>query len=262
MRGCRRARAHSALGSARIEGTMKYSHHFGNRPDEVFDVAADHLERDNLISRVSPSRIRAMQAEALAWRVEVGPTTPRPAVPGSPNGQYRQLGHRHFRAATVARAGGAAPRPRCSGGDQVVLDPHPTGTRHIEDPITSNGDRGRGRSVEAPVAKVSTNSSSSELRETTGASRCRSAKSSSHRYSTTTGPEPGLYPLSWHCTQEISWVKCEIPTYTWELTGSRGCCEGQVTVMVSPSTLTVFAARGPGAGCLTTEPSVIENWLP
>ena len=30
---------------AQIDGTTKYVHHFGNRPDEVFDLAADPAER-------------------------------------------------------------------------------------------------------------------------------------------------------------------------------------------------------------------------
>jgi phosphoglycerol transferase MdoB-like AlkP superfamily enzyme len=56
---------------ARIEGTMKYIYHFDNRPDEVFDLAIDPLERDNLIASVSRSQVRAMRAELLAWRAEV-----------------------------------------------------------------------------------------------------------------------------------------------------------------------------------------------
>ena len=36
----------------------------------------------------------------------------------------------------------------------------------------------------------------------------------------------------------------------------------EVTVRLSPSTVTVFGARGLGAGGFTTEPSVMENLLP
>ena len=41
---------------AQIDGTTKYVHHFGNRPDEVFDLATDPDERHNLIDDVDPER--------------------------------------------------------------------------------------------------------------------------------------------------------------------------------------------------------------
>lgn len=56
---------------ALIQGTTKYIHHFGNRPDEVFDLAADPEERHNLIGEVDPSRLRELRADLLHWRSEV-----------------------------------------------------------------------------------------------------------------------------------------------------------------------------------------------
>lgn len=56
---------------ALIDGTTKYIMHFGNRPDEVFDLAADPQERDNIIGEVSAARLKEMRADLLRWRSEV-----------------------------------------------------------------------------------------------------------------------------------------------------------------------------------------------
>jgi lipoteichoic acid synthase len=56
---------------AEIDGSTKYVHHFGNRPDEVFDLAADPEERHNLIADIDPERLKAMRSELLHWRSEV-----------------------------------------------------------------------------------------------------------------------------------------------------------------------------------------------
>lgn len=59
---------------ALIDGTTKYITHFGNRPDEVFDLATDPEERDNLIGEVSAARLKEMRSDLLHWRSEVRAT--------------------------------------------------------------------------------------------------------------------------------------------------------------------------------------------
>ena len=56
---------------AQIDGTTKYVHHFGNRPDEVFDLAEDPQERHNLIADIDPERLKALRSDLLHWRGEV-----------------------------------------------------------------------------------------------------------------------------------------------------------------------------------------------
>ena len=46
-------------------------HHFGNRPDEVFDLADDPDERNNLIGDVDAERHKALRSDLLHWRSEV-----------------------------------------------------------------------------------------------------------------------------------------------------------------------------------------------
>lgn len=59
---------------ALIDGTTKYITHFGNRPDEVFDLAADPDERTNLIGEVSPAQLKQWRSDLLHWRSEVRAT--------------------------------------------------------------------------------------------------------------------------------------------------------------------------------------------
>jgi lipoteichoic acid synthase len=56
---------------ARIDGTTKYVHHFGNRPDEVFDLADDPGERHNLIADVDGALVKELRSDLLHWRGEV-----------------------------------------------------------------------------------------------------------------------------------------------------------------------------------------------
>lgn len=56
---------------ALIEGNIKYVHHFGNRPDEVFDLADDPRETVNLIAQIDPTRLKEMRSDLLHWRSEV-----------------------------------------------------------------------------------------------------------------------------------------------------------------------------------------------
>ena len=56
---------------ALIDGTTKYVHHFGNRPDEVFDLAVDPDEKQNLIRDTDPARVKELRSDLLHWRSEV-----------------------------------------------------------------------------------------------------------------------------------------------------------------------------------------------
>ncbi len=42
---------------ASIEGSEKYIYHFGERPEEVFDLSKDPLERRNLVSERSKEEL-------------------------------------------------------------------------------------------------------------------------------------------------------------------------------------------------------------
>ncbi len=56
---------------ARIEGSIKYIHHYGFRPDEVFDLAADPGETTNLAAATPPAELARYRAEVLQWRRQV-----------------------------------------------------------------------------------------------------------------------------------------------------------------------------------------------
>jgi lipoteichoic acid synthase len=56
---------------SRVDGNAKYVHHFGHRPDELFDLAADPLERDNLLSRLSRQEAAVLREDVLRWRADV-----------------------------------------------------------------------------------------------------------------------------------------------------------------------------------------------
>jgi len=55
----------------RIDGSSKFVHHFGHRPDELFDLDADPGEQDNLLSTLSRAEQATLRDELLAWRDEV-----------------------------------------------------------------------------------------------------------------------------------------------------------------------------------------------
>ena len=52
---------------ASIEGTKKYIHHYGDRPDEFFDLSEDPLEKRNLAGERS-EEIKERRDELVAWR--------------------------------------------------------------------------------------------------------------------------------------------------------------------------------------------------
>lgn len=59
---------------AQVDGTMKYIHHYGNQPDEYFDLATDPLEQHNLIGQQDPARMNAISDDLLSWHAKVKAT--------------------------------------------------------------------------------------------------------------------------------------------------------------------------------------------
>ena len=53
---------------ASIKGTEKYIYHYGNQPDEIFDLSEDPAEQKNLASEHSKEEMDKRRGELLAWR--------------------------------------------------------------------------------------------------------------------------------------------------------------------------------------------------
>src|SRR5215217_1657642 len=58
------------LSAARIQGQQKYIYHYGNRPEEYYDLKKDPLEKHNLISEVGEKKLDRFRSEVLAWHAE------------------------------------------------------------------------------------------------------------------------------------------------------------------------------------------------
>ena len=58
------------LSTARIQGHKKYIYHFGNRPDEFYDLAKDPLEDHNLIARAGREDLARWRREVLEWHAQ------------------------------------------------------------------------------------------------------------------------------------------------------------------------------------------------
>ena len=56
---------------ASIRGTEKYIFHFGQRPDEYFDLATDPGETNNLLAQQDRNEIAELREDLLRWRAEV-----------------------------------------------------------------------------------------------------------------------------------------------------------------------------------------------
>jgi hypothetical protein len=56
---------------ARIKGSEKYIYHYGNQPDEIFDLSQDPLEKQNLASLYSEEELDKRRKELLEWRSKV-----------------------------------------------------------------------------------------------------------------------------------------------------------------------------------------------
>jgi len=58
---------------ASLQGDEKYIYHYGNQPDELFDLSEDPLEERNLASgRAKEAKER--RDELLAWRSRINAT--------------------------------------------------------------------------------------------------------------------------------------------------------------------------------------------
>jgi lipoteichoic acid synthase len=58
---------------ASIRGDSKFIHHYGNQPDELFDLGKDPLERDSLADE-RPDEVEKRRNEVLLWRQKVDET--------------------------------------------------------------------------------------------------------------------------------------------------------------------------------------------
>jgi lipoteichoic acid synthase len=58
------------LSVARIKGQQKYIYHFGNRPEEYYDLKKDPLEKHNVISKFGSRKLDQFRSELLAWHAE------------------------------------------------------------------------------------------------------------------------------------------------------------------------------------------------
>ncbi len=56
---------------ASIKGSEKYIHHYGNQPDELFDLSIDAFEQENLASARDKGETDERREELLAWRSEI-----------------------------------------------------------------------------------------------------------------------------------------------------------------------------------------------
>jgi len=56
---------------ASIEGSEKYIYHYGNQPDEVFDLSEDPLERENLAGERGQDEMDERREALLEWRSNV-----------------------------------------------------------------------------------------------------------------------------------------------------------------------------------------------
>lgn len=54
-----------------IDGDLKYIYHYGFRPEEVFDLAADPGEKTNIAASIPPDELKRFRTEALQWRQQV-----------------------------------------------------------------------------------------------------------------------------------------------------------------------------------------------
>jgi arylsulfatase A-like enzyme len=59
---------------ASIRGQEKYIHHYGNRPDEIFDLSEDPTEQNDLTGEYSQGELDERRDELLEWRSKTNAT--------------------------------------------------------------------------------------------------------------------------------------------------------------------------------------------
>jgi hypothetical protein len=57
-----------------IKGSEKYIYHYGNQPDQLFDLSKDPLEENNLADKHSREELDQRRDDLLAWRWSVDAT--------------------------------------------------------------------------------------------------------------------------------------------------------------------------------------------
>jgi lipoteichoic acid synthase len=62
---------HDKACSASLKGTEKYIYHYGNQPDELFDLSTDPLEENNLANDRGREELDERRREILQWRSSV-----------------------------------------------------------------------------------------------------------------------------------------------------------------------------------------------
>jgi len=59
---------------ASIQGNEKYIYFFGNKPEEVYDLASDPLEKNNIANQRSTKELRQERLQVLSWYSKVNAT--------------------------------------------------------------------------------------------------------------------------------------------------------------------------------------------
>jgi hypothetical protein len=59
---------------ASLKGNEKYIYHYGNQPNEVFDLSKDPLEQHNLASERDGEELDKRREELFEWRSSVNAT--------------------------------------------------------------------------------------------------------------------------------------------------------------------------------------------
>ncbi|MCA1718111.1 MAG: hypothetical protein LC781_15265 [Actinobacteria bacterium] len=62
---------HEATCLASIEGGEEYVHHYGNRPDEVFDLSKDPFQQNSLADEYSQEELDRRRDDLLEWQARV-----------------------------------------------------------------------------------------------------------------------------------------------------------------------------------------------
>jgi lipoteichoic acid synthase len=62
---------HDKACAASLKGMEKYIYHYGNQPDELFDIAEDPLEKNNLANERTREELDERRREILQWRSRV-----------------------------------------------------------------------------------------------------------------------------------------------------------------------------------------------